>query len=161
MADDAVAGTAAASTTSAGTTCSITGFQATMLQAINTRRATARSCGTSGSFAATTALAWNAKLFSAAAAHSGEMARLGRTEHQLTGEAALGARITAAGYGWSAVAENIASGYGSIDTVMSGWMDSAGHCANVMNPALTEVAVSCVAASDGTLYWTMDLAAPR
>jgi uncharacterized protein YkwD len=54
------------------------------------------------------ALKMNSKLTSAAHAHNMAMAKANKLSHQLSGEAALGSRISAAGYRWSAVAENVA-----------------------------------------------------
>lgn len=72
-------------------------------------------------------------------------------------------RITAAGYVWSQAAENIAAGQTSIDEVMTGWMGSDGHCANIMDPNLTDIGVVCVSAPSNKYltYWTMDLGKPR
>ena len=53
------------------------------------------------------ALKMNSKLVSAAHSHLAG-ARANSLSHQLSGEAALGSRISAAGYRWSAVAENVA-----------------------------------------------------
>jgi uncharacterized protein YkwD len=52
-------------------------------------------------------LHWNARLASAAHAHNLEMVRYDTLSHQLSGERSLGARVTAAGYAWRAVGENI------------------------------------------------------
>jgi uncharacterized protein YkwD len=76
----------------------------------------------------------------------------------------VGTRITATGYVWRTYGENIAAGYPSVDSVMDGWTKSDGHCANLMNPAFTEIGLACVPGSSATTYptyWTMDLAAPR
>lgn len=73
----------------------------------------------------------------------------------------VGQRITNAGYNWSTYGENIAMGQSSIASVMDSWMKSEGHCANIMNARLTEVAVACVKNSSSRNYWTMDLARPR
>ena len=42
---------------------------------------------------------------------------------------------------------------------MTTWLNSDGHCRNIMEPALTEVAVACVSQAGTTYgtYWTMDL----
>jgi uncharacterized protein YkwD len=53
------------------------------------------------------ALRWNARLTSAAHAHNLRMAKANLLSHQLTGETWFGGRITAAGYRWRAIAENI------------------------------------------------------
>ena len=40
---------------------------------------------------------------------------------------------------------------------MQAWLNSAGHRANILNPAFTGIGVGVAASADGTLYWTMDL----
>jgi uncharacterized protein YkwD len=72
-------------------------------------------------------------------------------------------RVTAAGYAWRALAENIAAGYGTVQAVVDGWMGSDGHCANIMNPNLRDIGVACATGTTRSTYsnyWTMDLAAP-
>jgi uncharacterized protein YkwD len=54
------------------------------------------------------ALKMNSDLVSAAHKHNLAMAKANTLSHQLKGEAALGSRVSAAGYRWSAVAENVA-----------------------------------------------------
>ena len=54
------------------------------------------------------ALKLNSELTSAAHAHNLAMAKANKLSHQLSGEAALGSRVSAAGYRWSAVGENVA-----------------------------------------------------
>ena len=54
------------------------------------------------------ALKLNSKLTSAAHAHNLAMAKANKLSHQLSGEPALGSRVSAAGYRWSAVGENVA-----------------------------------------------------
>jgi uncharacterized protein YkwD len=54
------------------------------------------------------ALRWNSALASAAHRHSVDMASHNLLSHQLPGELSLGARVTAAGYRWVMVGENIA-----------------------------------------------------
>ena len=45
--------------------------------------------------------------------------------------------------------------------VMNAWMNSSGHRANILNPAFSEIGFAAVTGSNGTIYWTMVLAAPR
>ncbi|WP_084649512.1 CAP domain-containing protein [Saccharospirillum impatiens] len=65
-------------------------------------------------------------------------------------------RVSAAGYNWSAVGENIAAGYSSVDTVMQGWLESPGHCRDIMGKQFRMFAVSRVDFSDADFsnYWT-------
>src|SRR6185503_10218093 len=52
-------------------------------------------------------VAWNSQLSDAAAAHNTAMIGAGEQSHQVAGEASLGARITAAGYTYRSVSENV------------------------------------------------------
>jgi len=64
-------------------------------------------------------------------------------------------RAERAGYsGWMALGENVAYGYGSVESVMAGWMNSSGHRANILNANFTHVGLGRATAANGTLYWT-------
>lgn len=144
-------------------TCDIPDFNAQMLARINAFRASAQSCGSSGSFTAAPALAWSDKLTQAAAGHSQDMATKNYFSHDSQDGRSFSQRITAAGYTWSAAGENIAAGQNSIDSVMTSWQNSPGHCANLMSKNFTQVGVACVPGAAGATYsryWTMDLAKP-
>jgi uncharacterized protein YkwD len=144
--------------------CGLSGFADRALTRINQLRAAGVDCGTSGKFAATTPVTWNTLLTRAADAHSKDMAANNFFSHTSLDGRDPGARITATGYAWRTYGENIAAGYATVDSVMDGWTASPGHCANLMNPAFTEVGLACVPGSATTTYgnyWTMDLAAPR
>ena len=52
---------------------------------------------------------------------------------------AFAARISAQGFDWANVAENIATGYSTPAAVVTAWMHSPGHCANILNPVYREV----------------------
>jgi len=51
------------------------------------------------------------------------------------------------------VAENIAMGYPSSQSVVRGWMNSSGHRANILNGGYTRIGVAAYQTSDGTIYW--------
>lgn len=160
---DAAAPTEQAQAVVAGSDCALANFQAELMQRINAYRARGASCGSYGSFAPTTALAWNDLLQIAAARHSRDMAGRNFFSHTGSDGSSAGTRITQAGYAWRTWGENIAAGQGTVQAVVDGWMASPGHCANLMKPAFRHVGVACVANSASTYrrYWTMDLAAPR
>jgi uncharacterized protein YkwD len=65
-----------------------------------------------------------------------------------------GDRITRVGYNWRAYGENIAKGYTSEQAVMNGWLQSEGHCKNIMSSNVKEMGVG----RDGN-YWTQVFAA--
>ncbi len=68
------------------------------------------------------------------------------------------ARISAVGYHWSSVGENIATGLATPASVVRAWMASTGHCQNILDPVYHDVGTGVsdgpTVASDGT--WTQD-----
>ena len=54
------------------------------------------------------------------------------------------------------IAENIAVGYPSPDSVMNAWMNSSGHRANILSASLRDIGISCVADQNGARWWTQD-----
>lgn len=143
-------------------TCGLANFDADALRLINQHRAAGASCGSRGSFAPTSALSAQAQLTSAAYGHSRDMADNNYFSHSSLDGRTPGTRVSAAGYSWSSVGENIAAGYGSMQAVVDGWMASDGHCANLMNPGFTQYGLACARndASTYRLYWTLNLARP-
>jgi uncharacterized protein YkwD len=154
-------GTTGGGSTSASTGCDSTDLSAAMIAAVNARRASAASCGSSGSFAAAGTVAWSTRLASAALGHATDIAAQGVLSHTGSNGSTLVDRLASAGYGWSAAAENIASGSTTVGGVVTLWMDSAGHCANLMGSAYTEIGAACARSAGGTPYWVLVLARPR
>ena len=67
-------------------------------------------------------------------------------------------RMVLAGYAWSSAGENIAGGNATAAATMGQWMNSAGHCTNIMNGDFVDIGVGHVEA--GAL-WTQVFGAPR
>jgi uncharacterized protein YkwD len=69
-----------------------------------------------------------------------------------------GERFLREGYRWRASAENIAAGQRSVATVMAAWIDSAGHYANLVNPAYRHVGLGHASSAGGVYgdYWVQD-----
>ena len=158
--------TAAASTPSsaAASACGLSNFQADALARVNQVRAAGATCGSQGAFPSAAALSWNALLTQAAEGHSQDMVANNFFTHNSFDGRTFDQRITASGYNWSRVAENIAAGQTSVDEVMADWMASEGHCVNIMNASLTEIGLVCVAGSASNTYrtyWSMELGKPR
>ncbi|NCC67911.1 MAG: secretion protein, partial [Clostridia bacterium] len=61
--------------------------------------------------------------------------------------------LSAFGISYRTAGENIAMGYSTPEAVMNGWMNSAGHRANILNANYTQIGVGYVA--DGN-YWTQE-----
>ncbi|MFD0687217.1 sigma-70 family RNA polymerase sigma factor [Actinomadura fibrosa] len=101
------------------------------------------------------ALRENAALTAAAQKHSADMASHRKLSHTGSGGRDPGARITAAGYRWTAWAENIAAGQQTPASVMSSWMNSSGHKANILNCTYTDIGVGRAPGPNGP-WWTQD-----
>ncbi len=123
-------------------------FQQAMLDAVNTARMQARTCG-STNFGPTTPIKWNKTIQSSTLMHSIDMNDNGFFSHIGSDGSNTGDRLTRVGYAWRGWGENIASGFQDIDSVMNAWLNSAGHCANIMNPNWEEMG-----ASEFNRYWT-------
>ena len=100
-------------------------------------------------------------LNSAAEQHSTDQATRRTMSHTGSDGSNAGQRMTRNGYTWSTWGENVAAGQSDCTSVIGAWMNSEGHRANILNPAMTDIGIGAVTATDGTIYWTMDLSAPR
>ncbi|MEY2688029.1 MAG: hypothetical protein RL375_2227 [Pseudomonadota bacterium] len=129
---------------------------AQILAAVNAVRAQALNCGTKA-YAAAAPLAWNAALASAAQGHSDDMASLNYFSHTSRDGRQFDQRASQAGYTGGFLAENIAAGQGSLQSALNSWVGSPGHCANLMDPDYTDVALACATRSGTTYgtYWTL------
>jgi uncharacterized protein YkwD len=135
----------------------------TILDAVNAARATGQTCGTRH-FDPAPPLAWNGRLADAALEHSRDMAQHRYFSHQGSDGSQVGERARLAGYQWRRIGENIASGQASPEAAVAGWLDSPGHCANIMHPGFTEMGAAYAinpASETGTVYWTQAFGAPR
>ena len=133
-----------------------------LLNAVNVVRAQARSCG-GAVLPAVPALGWNNALANAAAAHSTDMASLNFFSHTSSNGALFSDRINAAGYLWSAIAENIAAGNSTAAATVDQWVNSPPHCQAMMSATYVELGGSCMFKAGTTYryYWTIDLGRPR
>ena len=102
----------------------------------------------------------NEKLFQAARAHSANMARHGRLDHNLDGRD-MSWRIRAAGYALGAAGENIAWNPPDAAEAMRTWMNSAGHRGNILSREYTEIGVAIAVNVRGERYWTQVFARPH
>lgn len=62
--------------------------------------------------------------------------------------------LTAAGVSYRGAGENIAYGQKTPEQVMQGWMNSAGHRANILNSSFTSIGVGHYRSAAGVDYWT-------
>ncbi|ARX89048.1 hypothetical protein SMD44_08535 [Streptomyces alboflavus] len=103
-------------------------------------------------------LTTNSKLATAAQRHSADMKARNYFSHTSPDGTDPGRRITAAGYRWSTYGENIARGQQTAKSVMTSWMNSSGHRANILNCSFKELGVGVVKGSGGP-WWTQNFGA--
>lgn len=131
-----------------------------VLELVNEVRATGGSCG-GQAFGATGPLQMNGALRCAARVHSLDMASRGFFDHVNPDGEDPGIRIERAGYGYFTAGENIAAGQATPEEVMAGWLDSPGHCMNILSPDFAEIGVGYVSAPGSAYphYWTQTFGA--
>lgn len=142
--------------------CEVQEYQAAMLEYVNAARRQGRQCG-SVFFPPVEPLVYNCPIQPAAAGHSRDMAENNFFSHVGSDGLRVGGRVTETGYEWSVVGENIAAGFDDVASVMKGWLDSPGHCQNIMDERFTGVSVVRVDSrtADYPNYWTQVFAKPR
>lgn len=122
-----------------------------ILKLINDVRTVGCNCGTTV-MPPVPALTWNNLLAKAAAGHSLDMNTNKFFDHVSTSNGKGTAdRVTATGYKWKYLAENLASGQIDEVAVINAWVKSESHCKNLMTANLKEVGI----ARNG-IYWTQN-----
>jgi uncharacterized protein YkwD len=132
-----------------------------VLELVNEARSQTRWCGDER-FRATTPLAYSPVLNKAARGHALDMARRNFFEHAGSDGSEPKQRLVKLGYRSQLTGENIAYGPESAEEVVRGWLDSPGHCANIMDPRFREMGIAvALGRKRGAIYWVQDLANPR
>ncbi len=126
-----------------------------LLQLVNEVRRSGGSCG-GQAMPAVRPLTLNSRLSRAAQAHTLDMKKHTRMSHRGSDGSSVGQRVTRQGYEWTQVAENVAFGYPTAVAVMTGWMNSEGHCRSILGAPYLQLGVG---EADG--FWTQVFATPR
>ena len=121
----------------------ISRFEADILKLVNQERAKGGHCA-DDYFKPTPALRSQAQLAKAAHQHGLAMSRSKFFSHYGQAGDTPKDRIIDAGYQGNAWGENIAAGQKTPQQVMQEWMDSPGHCRNILNGLFNELGVSFV-----------------
>lgn len=85
---------------------------------------------------------------------SKDMATNNYFAHQSPTYGSAGDMLRQFGINWSAWGENIASGQRTPEAVVTAWMNSTGHRANILSSNFSKIGVGYVTNSSGTPYWT-------
>ncbi len=141
-------------------------FAARVLELVNTARERGASCGRR-SFAPVPPVRLSTTLGAVARGHAMDMATHEYFEHQDLSGHTPADRVRASGYREKLVGENIAYGPQSPEEVVRGWLDSPGHCENLMDSRFMEMGIAYAfghapAPTSGLgLYWVQVLADPK
>jgi uncharacterized protein YkwD len=128
-----------------------------VLDLVNAARAQGGDCDSKGVFPPSGPLTWHAALTCAARVHSKDMADNNFFNHTNQQGNGPGWRLDQAGYNGGGWGENIAAGYPDPGAVVQGWLDSDGHCANMLNGSFSMLGVG-YASGNGQYgsYWTQN-----
>jgi uncharacterized protein YkwD len=133
------------------------------LELINDVRARGARCG-GRAFAPVPPLVLSGTLGNVAFGHATDMATHNYFEHEDLAGHSPADRVRAVGYREKLVGENIAYGPKSVEEVVQGWLDSPGHCQNIMDPRFAEMGIAFAngrSLSRHGLYWVQLFAEPR
>lgn len=89
-------------------------------------------------------LNYDGRLASSAFAKAQDMLAKGYWSHTSPDGRSAWHFVSQAGYSYVAVGENLAKGFSSDTAVISGWMASSGHRANILNPAFKDIGIGIV-----------------
>ena len=132
------------------------------LELVNEARARGARCG-DRSFGPAPPVKLSGTLAGVAFGHAADMAMHNYFEHEDRSGRSPADRVRAVGYQEKLVGENIAYGPKSAEEAVQGWLDSPGHCENIMDPRFAEMGIAYAPgqASRRGLFWVQLLVAPK
>jgi uncharacterized protein YkwD len=128
-----------------------------VLDETNRRRALGARCG-GEQLPPAPPLAANAQLAAAAREHSSDMARQNYFDHTSLDGRSVEQRTRGAGFPGGFIGENIAAGRADPRATVQQWMDSPGHCLNIMEPRYRFLGVGHASNPNTQLnhFWTQN-----
>jgi len=103
-------------------------------------------------------LSYDANLATSARGHATDMAVQEYFNHVSLDGRTFSQRVTAAGYVYNSAGENIAAGYRTATLVVTAWMNSPGHRANILNTTFCDIGIGYAyeASSRYNEYWVQN-----
>jgi uncharacterized protein YkwD len=132
----------------------------TMFALVNQARAQTQKCG-SKTMPAVGPVDYSDEIAKAAQAHAQDMADKTYFSHDSLDGRAFDQRIAATKYRGSPGGENIASGFPTAQETLKGWLNSPGHCVNLMDPDFDHMGLGLAFHNDSRYsnaisYWVQD-----
>jgi uncharacterized protein YkwD len=133
---------------------------ATMLDLVNQARSQRQQCGAK-SMPPAPPVDYNAEIAKAAQLHAEDMAANSYFDHDSLDGRSFVDRIEATSYTGSPAGENIASGFPTPQDTLRGWLNSPGHCTNLMDPDFDDMGLGFAEHKDpryssAVTYWVQD-----
>lgn len=100
---------------------------------------------------------YDSRLGVAAQRHADDMLAENFFSHTGSDGSTVGTRVTAAGYNWQRVGENIGRGQDDEEDILRAWVNSSGHQANNVDPRFEDFALA-KAGTGSQQYWVLVLA---
>jgi len=140
-------------------------FEEEVLELVNEFRSQPADCGVEGQFEAAPPLAMDSTLRCSARLHSLDMFEREYFSHDNPDGLDPFQRMQEAGFEGQRMGENIAQGQPTPEVVMQDWMESDGHCANIMQPQYTLIGIGFEAGTQQVFggasnYWTQNFGTP-
>jgi len=137
-----------------------TGDLATMFALVNEARSQRQQCGAK-SMPPVSPVVYNAEIAKAAQLHAEDMAAKSYFDHDSLDGRSFVDRIEATAYKGSPAGENIASGFPTPQDTLRGWLNSPGHCTNLMDPEFDAMGLGFAEHKDprystAVTYWVQD-----
>lgn len=121
--------------------CMALGEVEAVVVATNQARAEGQDCGAYGVMAAAPPLEADPNLHIAAQVHADDMVENNFFDHTGSDGSNFAQRIGRTDFSGQPIGENIAAGGNEAAGVVARWIDSDGHCRNLMNPNATKIGV--------------------
>lgn len=108
-------------------------------------------------------LALHPQLTQAAGAHFADQFSQGcvNLSHTGTDGSSPFDRIRSTGFTYRAAGENLACGYRTPESVMTGWMNSPHHMENVLHSSFTHIGIVAARDAGGSMYWVQIFGTPQ
>ena len=125
---------------------------------MNHFRSTETDCRSSGTFPPVHPIQGHPLLHEAAQIHADDMVENDFFTHQGSDGSSFSQRIQRVGYPGFPVGENIAAGGNDAAHIVQRWINSDGHCANIMNGSAGHFGLGFAEGGPWGSYWVLKLA---